>query len=395
MTDIAKKTEPLLKFCITDRQREVLQAVVNTNGVRPASRELGVTPRTVRDTIQRVESLAAKRGYAPEADMTKVCPDGYVVKGTSTLYDGDGTALNQWVKTEIDSKQQKMLLEQFSDSLCKSIKAAKPVAQSKGKLDSDRLVVYPIGDAHVGLYCWQEDAEEDWDMQIASKIYNAAFREIIADSPATEHALVINLGDWFHTDNAENQTKRSGHALDVDSRYHRVVDIGTEIMRRVVEAVLKKHKTVTLINEVGNHDDLSAYHLSRELAAFYRNEPRVTVDLSPDSFHWYEFGNNFFGVHHGHKCRKERLYQVMTEDKREETGRCKHRYWFVGHIHHESKISVGNMTFESFATLIPRDQYAHSSGYRAKRQIQSIIYDRQHGECGRRTLHVDAIKLEE
>jgi hypothetical protein len=44
-------------------------------------------------------------------------------------------------------------------------------------------------------------------------------------------------------------------------------------------------------------------------------------------------------------------------------------------------------TWETFRTLAPTDAWAHGSGYRGGRDMQSIIHHRNHGEVGRHTFN--------
>ena len=88
--------------------------------------------------------------------------------------------------------------------------------------------------------------------------------------------------------------------------------------------------------------------------------------------------------------KPEKLYQVMTEDRRKDFGECTHHAWLTGHIHHESVVEIGSMKIESFATIIPRDNYSHSNGYRAGRSLQSISYHKDRGECNRAKFNIPA-----
>lgn len=324
--------------------------------------------------------------------MSKTCPESFYVKGTSTLYDADGQQVMQWVKTNADQDRLRLFATELANSICQSVTPVKPVGVLAKAVRNDLLAVYPIGDAHIGLYCWAEDAEEDYDINIATRLMTAGFDRVLAATANTEQALIANLGDWFHTDTTENLTRASGHHLDVDTRWSKVTRVGVQIMRYLIDQALLKHGQVHVINEIGNHDDQTSIMLSLVLDAYYHDEPRVTIDLSPDVFHFYEFGNNLIGVHHGHKCKPEVLYRVLSEDRREACGRCEHRYWYVGHIHTGKRVDIGGQVIESFRSLIPRDTYAHSHGYRSPRDICSITLDRRHGECCRTTVNVNALR---
>jgi hypothetical protein len=359
---------------------------------REVARTLGVHVKTVFQAIRACRRRAALKGHSPEHDMTHVCPDTHYVKGVSTLYDGDGEKRLQWVKTSVDQEKMIEFARELADSVCRDVRPAKPKAVPKGKLDANQLAVYPIGDAHIGLYCWTEDSEEDYDLEIAQKLMRNGFSRVLASTPNTSDALIVNLGDWFHSDNQSNVTSRSGNRLDVDTRWAKVLRTGVYVLRSMIDEALAKHRRVHVINEIGNHDDHSAVMLSTVLDAYNAKEKRLTVDTSPDCFHWYEFGQNLIGVHHGHQCKPDQLYKVMAEDKREAFGRCKHRYWYIGHVHNARRQDVGGVVVESFRTLIPRDAWTHGAGFRSGRDICSIVLDSEHGEMFRATVNVEALR---
>jgi hypothetical protein len=380
----------LADFATTDRQREIVE-LSERMSLRQTAKELGISISSVRRHYHAVKGRAAKHGWSPEHGMTQTCPDTHYVKGVSTLYNESGEQVMQWVKTTADQDRLEMLAREIVESLVTSVKPEKPKPVPKS-LDSSALAVYPIGDAHVGLYCWNEDAGDDYDLTIARDIMERGFNRILKATPHTEQALIVNLGDWFHTDTPDNVTRRSGNRLDVDTRWQKVVRVGVSIMKYMIDQALRKHGSVRVVNEIGNHDDQSSYLLSLVLEAAYSQEPRVVVDTSPDSFHWCEFGTNLIGIHHGHKCKPQELYRVMAEHQREACGRCKYRYWYTGHVHNSRKMDIGGQVIESFRTLIPTDAWAHGEGYVSQRDICSIVLDKEYGECFRATVNVDAIR---
>jgi len=101
----------LIPFC-TPRQEEYVLAVQQYGGVRKAAKELGVSHAVISNSIKAVKVKAAKHGYAPEHDMTKTCPEGFMVKGVSTYYNEDGKPTAQWVKTNIDLQKQMEFIQE-------------------------------------------------------------------------------------------------------------------------------------------------------------------------------------------------------------------------------------------------------------------------------------------
>jgi hypothetical protein len=373
----------LIDYALNDIQKKVVLLRQNMSESKVAE-QLGITKGQVSNAMRTVKARASRQGFSPDHDMTHVVPETHLLKGTSTYYDEDGKIKAQWVKTTLAHKRIEEFAEAITAAAIETVKPIKPRKITKKLKDPDVCVWYPLSDAHIGLYCWESEAEGNWDCKMAEAVLDESFDHVLQGSPSSETAVIANLGDWFHTDTPKNQTNASGHPLDVDSRWAKIIEIGIRMMVKIINSALLKHDTVHVINERGNHDEQTSYMLAMAINAWYRNEPRVTVDTSSDVFHWYEFGSNFFGTHHGHLVRKaEQLYRVMTEDKREEFGRCKHTHWHTGHIHHHTSVDVGSMRFESHNTIVPGDNYAHSHGYRSARGQQAITYHKDHGECSR------------
>jgi hypothetical protein len=334
--------------------------------------------------------LDALQGYAPEHDMTHPVPDGFTVGGVSTLYttgeDGQTRVAAQWVKSKQDAAARERLLREAAAAFAESLPRVEPRKAERAYL-SDVMTAYPIGDAHIGMRAWREETGADWDLAIAERTQCGAMAMLVESMPATESALIVNLGDWFHYDSMVPMTPRSGNMLDADGRYAKMIRVGVKVMRQCVESALSKHKTVRVVNVIGNHDETGALWLSAALAGIYENEPRVTVDTSPALFTYVEFGKTLIGMHHGHTCRAEKLPGVMAADKPEAWGRTTHRYWWLGHVHHQSVREFPGVTIETFNTLASNDAYAAGGGWRSRENMKAILLHREHGEVGRNTVN--------
>jgi hypothetical protein len=155
-------------------------------------------------------------------------------------------------------------------------------------------------------------------------------------------------------------------------------------MRYTIQSALTRHGRVHVIVEIGNHDLAASIFLMECLANVYEGEPRVSVDTSPSLFHYYEFGRNLIGVHHGHAVKKiTDLPLIMASDRAEAWGRTKHRHWWTGHIHQQQVHDVQGCKVESFRVLPPTDAWAHGHGYRGARSMTGIVHHVEHGEVAR------------
>ena len=376
-----------LKQYATPRQLEVLEAIEKHGSQGKAAKALGIVRGTLFKSVQSVKKRAAKAGYSPEHDMTRTVPDGFLVRGVSTMYDKNGRVAAQWVKSAIDRERQEAIMREAFEAMAETLPRVEPRPVPTLEYDNKLMACYPIGDAHIGMYSWGEETGEDWDLKIAERLHCTAMAHLVESAPNSEEATIINLGDWFHSDNMEGVTTRSGHVLDMDSRYAKMASVGIKIMRQCIESALKKHKRVRVINATGNHDDTTSLMLSICLANVYENEPRVTIETSPSAFHYFRHGKCLVGVHHGHSTKADRLPGVMATDRAKDWGESEFRYWWTGHVHHQSLKDYAGVTVESFRVLAAKDAYAHWGGYRAPRDMKCIVLHSEFGEVARNTVN--------
>jgi len=151
---------------------------------------------------------------------------------------------------------------------------------------------------------------------------------------------------------------------------------------------LEKHQNVVVRFVAGNHDPEAVWALAFTIAAYFESEPRVTVDLSPSAHWFFRFGKVLLGATHGDKSKSEQLPGVMACDRAEDWGQTKHRHWLCGHVHHSSLKEFPGVTVETFRTLAAADAYAAGHGYRAGRDMRSLVFHREHGEIERHRVDV-------
>lgn len=311
---------------------------------------------------------------------------GQVVKGVSALVDPDGRIIQQWIKTKSDTTTQD-LVQALKATFDGYIGKAKLIA-SPANTDGDLMSVYPIADQHVGLMAWGSESGENYDLKIGADRLRTAAKDLIAQSPASRGAVILNLGDWQHTDDQKNMTPRGNNQLDVDGRYFKVLTTGVQLMMDVIELALQKHETVLVRNIPGNHDPHASIALTVALGAFYHSNPRVVVDDDPSDFFYHRFGVTLMGATHGHKMKPDRMAMTMAVDRREDWGATKHHWFLHGHFHHASLTEVGDVRVEGFQTIVARDAYAAGNGYRAGKSLQSVTLHRYKGEIGRHRINV-------
>lgn len=380
----------LLEFCTTDRQRELVNAVIECGGIRKAALKLDTAKSNIDRVLKTLRNRAAKKGVAPERDIYYPLPDSLKISGVSTLQRSPNGNL-QWVKATADNLYHEEALNALFDSLKLDLPQVEPRPYLVKNYSTDLMATYPLGDPHIGLRAWAKECGQDWDLMIAERKFVGVFDRLVKTAPHCKRAVLANLGDYFHADNMDGVTERSGHRLDLDGRYAKLIDVGVTIVKQMISSALEHHETVEVINSVGNHDDTGALWLSVALKHMFEHEPRVIVDVSPTPFHYVRHGKCLVGFHHGHSCKADRLPLVMATDRAQDWGETEFRYWYTGHIHHDSVKEYPGVKVESFRTLAAKDAYATWNGYRSLQDSKCIILDKQFGEVERHTVNITQI----
>lgn len=384
--------DPRIKEWASETQAKYIDAVIEHGSMRAAAIATKVNFTTIRQAIEAAKRNAARRLYSPEHHLTRPIAPGLKARGTSQLFkQGQAEPVLEWVKTSIDEDAREQIMREFATSLSADIVPLPPTPSPGGHLNADLLSVYPCGDPHFGMYAWWQDAGGDFDLAIAEKLTCSAIDRLVASAPSSETALLLNLGDMFHSDSQKN-VSNSGHQLDVDGRWAKVQQVGLRSMIYCIRRMLEKHRSVIVRINRGNHDGHSAYALALMIDAYFHEEPRVLVDLSPAVMWYYQFGKVLLGSTHGDTIKGPDMVAIMAADMPEAWGNTSHRHVYVGHVHHSDVKEYRGGTVEYFRTLAARDAWHQGQGYRAGRDMRLIVHHCEHGEIERHRCDVGMIK---
>ena len=379
---------PLLEFCTTERQYKCVKfCLVDGMSQAAAAEEMGITRNAVKDHLAAVKNKARLRGYSPEHDWQHPVPDGHKVKGVSTFYDEQGVAIRQWVKSQTDEKRQFEILVERIEAAQEGLPAFRPVAAPKST-DSDLLTLLTITDFHLGMYAYEAETGDDWDMRIARDVFLNSINDMIKAAPKAGTGMLCQLGDFLHWDGILNVTPQSGHILDADTRYGKLVEMAMSVMTEAVRMMLRKFEKVIVISAEGNHDISGSIWLRKHIKHLFANEPRVEVIDNDFPYYAYLHGETMLAFHHGHKVKLGQLHKLFASEPRfrEMWGSATTTYIHTGHYHHERVVEDGGAIAEMHPTLSGRDAYAARGGWVSRRGAKVITYHKVEGETGRITV---------
>ncbi len=351
------------------------QAVLEQHGSKAAAaRALGIPVSTYKDRLDKVGNFNL--------------PAWHVIKGVSALLDVDGNVTAQWVKT----REGEIDLEAAIRDAFIEYKGFAVIPPEPKHANADLATFYTIADHHLGLYAWGPETGADYDLRTGEAILLRTMGELVASAPPAEHAVVLNLGDFFHADNPQNRTERSGNTLDVDTRYAKVLSIGVKLIIACIEMALQKHKHVTARMLGGNHDPNSSLALAVALQCFFDGNERVTIDCSPSKFFKWQWGKVMVSATHGDTVKPKEMPGLMAARWPQDWGQSLFRYAYLGHVHHKEKGGEENgVIWEVFQTLAAKDAWHAGRSWCSGRSMTAITHHKEHGEHYRHTVAISPL----
>jgi len=351
---------------------EAFQRLGNNYAV---AREFGVNESTVRRARNNL-----KVDPAIKAGMQAIGTDMVPVLGwaKSSVPDENGLTYSYMLKPDAANDD---IIDRIRSAV-EGIAPALPV-DPPGLVDDDLMTLYPIADAHVGMMAWGIETGEDYDTKIAVDRLTNWVGKCVASSPPSKTAIVLGVGDLLHADDQTNMTPRSKHALDVDTRHFKTIDMTIAAIGSCIEAARVKHETVLVRILPGNHDMHAYMAILFSLFERYREDARVIVQKEPGEFFAHEFGKVLIAAHHGDKAKAQNMVLHLADRYPEMWGRTRHRFLFTGHLHHHKSQDIGGVQWEQLRAVTSKDAYATAHGYTARSEMQAVTYHRERGEVSR------------
>lgn len=384
--------DPALIEWATDRQAEYIRAVNKHGGFRQAAKHLGIKHTGILRSINSVKAKAAMAGYSPEHNMRQTAPEPFFVDGVSTLFDGDGNVRNQWVKTKVDTERRREVLRAAYEALSDDLPRLLPIA-SPAHTEDSLCNFYPMTDCHVGMLAWHKEGGADWDLKIAEATLVDCFERMVTTAPKSLIGVVGQLGDFLHYDGLMPVTPTSGHILDSDGRFSKIVQAAIRILRRLIDLALQRHEIVVVLIAEGNHDLASSVWLRCMFKALYENEPRVAFVDSELPYYAFQHGETMLAFHHGHLSKKENLPLLFAASFPEMWGSTSKRYCHTGHYHSVDEREHPGMKVIQHPTIAARDAHTSRYGWISERDVTAITYHSEFGQVTRTTVTPEMVGL--
>jgi hypothetical protein len=334
------------------------------------ARELGVNESTVRRSLKsRAEDPAIAASM--QAVGTGMRP---ALAWAKTKPDDGGLSYSVLLKPEPLPDETLYRIREAFEGMTPAV----PVIPLEHVL-SDLCNVIPLFDVHFGMRAWGlETGGPDYDVEIATADLKYAFEKVLQLTPMAERAVLIIGGDFFHADDNRSETPSNKHKLDTDGRHHRVIEDAIEALGYVIARVQSRHRETVIRVLRGNHDEHSHMVLSFALSQRFRNDPSLTVDMSPRDLFMHQWGRAAIFAHHGDRAPPERL-TLYVSDVCPFWSDTRHRHFYTGHIHKDTARDIGPLRWESLRAFCPPDAYAAGMGYAGRRAMRIDTYHKVDG----------------
>lgn len=368
----------------SDDELKATLELVEQHGKAEAARMLGLSRRAVEHRLANATSRNLTQDY-----LGGVAPVGTRIGKVTRHVMEDGRVKEEWQRFFPDADAMEELYDEIVQRMAQDIKPADPYTVPDLVLNPDRLALYPIVDVHLGQYSWAKESGENYDLDIAKAQFIDAYDELagmVASTNAGE-ALIVVLGDFFHADNNDAVTHRSGNHLDVDGRHDKVLHLGVELLIRTIETAKRMHNHVTVHVTRGNHDPYASKTLATALFFRYQGDPRVTIDRSPKDLWTFQWGATMLGFTHGDNVKAEHMPGVMAAQDAVMWGNTKYRYGYSGHYHKSKKGQPGEpktdekygAIYEILPAFTAKDAWNAAMGHTSQRSVVAKVFDMNRG----------------
>lgn len=339
--------------------------------------------------IARINKMR-ERGVLP-LDSGNYVSSGEILKGSSTLYDEDGNVKLQWVKT--DRAKSDFLAdfrEAISDLVSENVSPLPTIESKTTELNDELATIYITNDVHVGALMWHEEVGKDYNIDIATSQVKRAYDYLMDNTPNSKVGIICDLGDLTEMTDYKNITPQSGHVLDVDGRFPKVLRAAYEMLLYGVERALQKHEIVYFYNIAGNHDPTVGDAVREIARVAFKNNPRVIVDDTPRPIKYHQHGTTMLQFAHGDGLKMHAAGEVMACDEPVMFSATKYRYAHFGHVHKDSVRESRLCRAESHRNLAPLNHWAFHKGFRGPfGTMKAITYSTEFGEISRNTFNVN------
>ncbi|GJM72981.1 hypothetical protein HMSSN036_51970 [Paenibacillus macerans] len=233
------------------------------------------------------------------------------------------------------------------NDLIKAIKDIDPITITLGSREptEKRMLEIPIFDSHFGIsdYEYYKPSQQKIIERLSSRHW--------------EKVLFILGQDMLHNDGFRGTTS-SGTVIETVDTVTAWED-ARKFFEPLIELAITQSSAVDVVYSCGNHDEALGWAFVQMIKARY---PQANVDDRLQQRKAVIYGDNFIGITHGDKGRKD-LHNIFPIEFPVEWSGAKNREIHTGHLHVEETKDVFGMAVRTLATRNRTDKWHRDNGF--------------------------------
>ncbi|HZG16951.1 MAG TPA: hypothetical protein VE710_18325 [Candidatus Bathyarchaeia archaeon] len=338
--DMVKNREAMIKqrkHSLNEKRIEGKESIeINSDGTQSSEKLIEMSLEQSKD----VEFLLRVHGYDPE--VWELVSARNNIWNSYSKQDGIQTLFSSKIVVRPKDSGASAIPQ-----LIEAMKYIKPVIVKTKAVNviESRLLEMPIFDAHFGI--------SDYEYYKPTQM---TILDIIG-SRAWEENLFIIGQDTLHNDDFRGRTSNGTQIETVD-----MVKAWNDcrmFYEPLIEKALQFSRSVKVMYSKGNHDESMSWAFVQFLKARF---PQVTFDDEMLERKVHTFGQNFIGVTHGDKARKN-LHNIFPTEFPHEWSKAKNREIHMGHYHVEDGKDIFGMMVRTLATRNKTDKWHRDNGF--------------------------------
>lgn len=331
---------------------------------------------TTEKTLKNGVLVSEKQKQYVEPEITD--KSNYEATRVTTNPFSDG----QWVRYE-KRKQDYFELKDLLIADLEKYAYIYPKIEYPEHIDSNLLVIDPA-DIHIGKLCKAFETGDEYNNQIAVERVLSGVQGLISKCKGfnIDRILFIIGNDVLHVDTPK-RTTTSGTPQDTDGMWYANFLIAKDVYVKCIELLLQIAPLSVHYNP-SNHDYTNGFFLADTIKTWFKN---TDIEFNCDISHrkYFRYYDNIIGTTHGDGARESDLPLLMAQESKD-WSECKHRYFYIHHIHHKRSKDYGSVCVESLRSPSGTDSWHHRNGYQhSPKAVEAFIHSKMNGQIARIT----------
>lgn len=284
---------------------------------------------------------------------------------------------------------------EFYDELLAELSRKSPKREAfKSPLTNGSALLVDLPDRHLGRLSYGKETGSNYDIKIAvdRSMYSVDYfldEAKYANKRNPIEKIIYPLGnDFFNYNHAKPYPQTSnGTPQESDVRFQKMFFVGSSLEIKQIEASANIAPVEVFVIP-GNHDEELAFYLGQVIHAWFRNNKRVIVNISPTPRKYCQHGKVMLGFDHGQWPTFERLFANMAFEANDMWSKTLFKHFYTGHSHHKEvktklvkvEEDLNGVMFDRLASLSSRDYYETIKGFISVKMAEAFLFDKELGK---------------